>query len=398
VTLYTGNPTPHVHRAHARGQIVLASSASSHGHQPHRIRIERRSDGQTDAQLGLISEDPIGFAAGDTNISRYVGNSVTGATDPSGFQEDTGLDTPPSPSDRESGEFDPMQDLRDRWATLPDGTRIYTPPADDVEGGSSMIGNTLIGAGIGIVQATLHMNFNWNRPSEPVSFGRWITPGRLLPNGHLPIVRPGRLSPGAPRMDLEMSSATRVIFPRDGVDYNLHIRSVFERSFSIDAGHPNTPFSHPHLHVDIPQLGFTWERVDGHHAANISPRWLWLARTDVVRGTGRALGVAGATLDTLAIVRADTGQELGAAVGGMSGAAIGGYIGFVLFSPIPVLGPIIGGLAGGFVGGLVGDYGGGQVGEYIEPGTITPLGQRLWELPQRDIHSPPFEQMHWDVW
>jgi RHS repeat-associated protein len=34
-----------------------------------------------------ISEDPIGFAAGDTNISRYVGNGVTGATDPSGLFE-----------------------------------------------------------------------------------------------------------------------------------------------------------------------------------------------------------------------------------------------------------------------------------------------------------------------
>ena len=34
----------------------------------------------------FISEDPIGFAAGDTNISRYVGNGVTNATDPSGLE------------------------------------------------------------------------------------------------------------------------------------------------------------------------------------------------------------------------------------------------------------------------------------------------------------------------
>ena len=32
-----------------------------------------------------ISEDPIGFAAGDANLSRYVGNNVTGAVDPSGL-------------------------------------------------------------------------------------------------------------------------------------------------------------------------------------------------------------------------------------------------------------------------------------------------------------------------
>jgi RHS repeat-associated protein len=33
----------------------------------------------------FISEDPIGFAAGDTNIYRYVGNSPTNGTDPSGL-------------------------------------------------------------------------------------------------------------------------------------------------------------------------------------------------------------------------------------------------------------------------------------------------------------------------
>ena len=32
-----------------------------------------------------ISEDPIGFAAGDANVARYVGNRVTGAVDPSGL-------------------------------------------------------------------------------------------------------------------------------------------------------------------------------------------------------------------------------------------------------------------------------------------------------------------------
>ena len=32
-----------------------------------------------------ISEDPIGFAAGDTNLASYVGNSPADATDPSGL-------------------------------------------------------------------------------------------------------------------------------------------------------------------------------------------------------------------------------------------------------------------------------------------------------------------------
>ncbi|MCX7386418.1 MAG: hypothetical protein NTX48_07100, partial [Planctomycetales bacterium] len=39
-----------------------------------------------DAKIGrFISEDPMGFAAGDTNITRYVGNNMPNATDPSGF-------------------------------------------------------------------------------------------------------------------------------------------------------------------------------------------------------------------------------------------------------------------------------------------------------------------------
>jgi RHS repeat-associated protein len=42
-----------------------------------------------DATVGRwISEDPIGFAAGDANISRYVGNGPTNFTDPSGLAPD----------------------------------------------------------------------------------------------------------------------------------------------------------------------------------------------------------------------------------------------------------------------------------------------------------------------
>ncbi len=40
----------------------------------------------------FISKDPIGFAAGDTNLSRYVGNSPTNGIDPSGLQEDRPVD------------------------------------------------------------------------------------------------------------------------------------------------------------------------------------------------------------------------------------------------------------------------------------------------------------------
>jgi RHS repeat-associated protein len=40
-----------------------------------------------DPRIGrFISEDPIGFAAGDANLSRYVGNSTPNAVDPSGLE------------------------------------------------------------------------------------------------------------------------------------------------------------------------------------------------------------------------------------------------------------------------------------------------------------------------
>ncbi len=43
-----------------------------------------------------LSQDPLGFSAGDTNLYRYVGNDPTGATDPSGLQrllDSNGLST-----------------------------------------------------------------------------------------------------------------------------------------------------------------------------------------------------------------------------------------------------------------------------------------------------------------
>jgi RHS repeat-associated protein len=59
-----------------------------------------------DASVGRwIAEDPLGFAAGDTNVNRYVGNGPTIATDPSGLQEYD------DPQDEEEG------DWADEWAS-----------------------------------------------------------------------------------------------------------------------------------------------------------------------------------------------------------------------------------------------------------------------------------------
>ncbi len=44
------------------------------------------------AMQRFISQDPLGFGGGDTNLYRYCGNSPTNATDPSGFVIETGWD------------------------------------------------------------------------------------------------------------------------------------------------------------------------------------------------------------------------------------------------------------------------------------------------------------------
>lgn len=52
-----------------------------------RYNVNRRCD----PQVGWwISEDPIGFAGGDVNLMRYVGNGVLSAIDPTGLHFEVG--------------------------------------------------------------------------------------------------------------------------------------------------------------------------------------------------------------------------------------------------------------------------------------------------------------------
>ncbi|MEJ7591978.1 MAG: RHS repeat-associated core domain-containing protein [Planctomycetaceae bacterium] len=67
-----------------------------------------------DAKIGrFILEDPMGFTAGDTNLSRYVGNSSPNATDPSGLQD-------PQPG------YDPIT-LIERMRPMIDATGLNHP-------------------------------------------------------------------------------------------------------------------------------------------------------------------------------------------------------------------------------------------------------------------------------
>jgi hypothetical protein len=63
----------------------------------------------------FITEDPIGFAGRDTNLYRYVGNSPTNATDPTGLAENG----PPVPAEPEHGFLWWLWNTISTWAAPP---------------------------------------------------------------------------------------------------------------------------------------------------------------------------------------------------------------------------------------------------------------------------------------
>jgi hypothetical protein len=69
---------------YARGGIVREDSRRRCGKFAWNCRPKRDRKRRTCTRLGSISQDPIGFAAGDVNQYRYVGNEVTRLTDPYG--------------------------------------------------------------------------------------------------------------------------------------------------------------------------------------------------------------------------------------------------------------------------------------------------------------------------
>jgi RHS repeat-associated protein len=70
-----------------------------------------------DPRIGrFISEDPIGFAAGDANLSRYVGNSTPNAVDPSGLELWVVFLPEPEPEDPHAAEKRHQARIRGRKA------------------------------------------------------------------------------------------------------------------------------------------------------------------------------------------------------------------------------------------------------------------------------------------
>ena len=74
-------------RAHARGAIVRTVRRRLCAALSTKCRPKHNAVHRSCTRLGTISKDPIGFAANDPNLYRYVGNGPTNATDPSGLLE-----------------------------------------------------------------------------------------------------------------------------------------------------------------------------------------------------------------------------------------------------------------------------------------------------------------------
>jgi RHS repeat-associated protein len=97
LVVYDGNVTSTVsnHRVmDAFGRVISETNASvdsffalAGGYYDESTQLSNFRHRWMDHELGRwLSEDPIGFGGGDTNLQRYVGNAATSATDPSGLQ------------------------------------------------------------------------------------------------------------------------------------------------------------------------------------------------------------------------------------------------------------------------------------------------------------------------
>ena len=108
------------------------------------------------------SEDPMGFAAGDANLARHVGNHATGATDPSGYQGAATAynDTPPDIVQNNAGNANWLErqwgGFRDWWLDNGVGTRI--------EGGLKLaVGYQIVATGVAVGTVGTILGSSWGR-------------------------------------------------------------------------------------------------------------------------------------------------------------------------------------------------------------------------------------------
>ncbi len=69
------------------------------------------------------SQDPLGFAAGDANLYRYVGNDSTGMVDPSGLEQES-LPTKSTVEGISTGVINQLKKKKGSYGSEVNGTRI----------------------------------------------------------------------------------------------------------------------------------------------------------------------------------------------------------------------------------------------------------------------------------
>jgi hypothetical protein len=102
-------------RLNARGGIVREDSRRRCGECAGNCRPKRDRQRRRCHRLGSISQDPIGFAAGDVNQYRYVANGPTNATDPSGLFDILGPTRTRPEEFYEWSKEDQLKWIRARW-------------------------------------------------------------------------------------------------------------------------------------------------------------------------------------------------------------------------------------------------------------------------------------------
>ncbi|MBM4128443.1 MAG: hypothetical protein FJ247_14155, partial [Nitrospira sp.] len=138
----------------------------------------------------FISEDPLGFAAGDANVDRYVGNHPNLSTDPMGLQEGIGIRQDSIVRDKER-ERKARESRESAWPTPPIPPTPETPPGPDWKWAGPDQPGGYDGHWKGPRGEELHPDLNHKPPKGP-HWGLWLPggneydyfpgPGKWVPN------------------------------------------------------------------------------------------------------------------------------------------------------------------------------------------------------------------------
>jgi RHS repeat-associated protein len=204
-----------------------------------------------DPQTGrFLSQDPIGFAAGDMNLYRYVGNSTPNFTDPSGLAANgyiTSVPTNPGP----------RPPVSSTMGAGPQGTISDYPPTDPFGHGpvSTVTTNEIIpiGGGPSVPPSSVPLPGGGSFPKSPTVTLPGGTDVPIGPQPPLPIFP-------SPKTDYEVCLITN----NEGAAKNGHSAIVI-RSPSGWNEYFSWQHDHPYMHVRGPVDNDELKNIIGSH-------------------------------------------------------------------------------------------------------------------------------------